>query len=159
MFCLCGQTPETQSDLFESQVRPLLVAKCYSCHGAQEQKGGIRLDSAAAFRQGGDFGPIVSADAPDRSRLVMAIRRTGDVKMPPEEPLSTSEVELLIRWVRAGAVWPNYDELPDKGTKQSRTQQTEVSLTASFSDKEKAFWSFQAVHSPAISMVAPVCRS
>ena len=34
---------------FESEVRPLIAAKCQKCHGPRQQKGGLRLDSRAAL--------------------------------------------------------------------------------------------------------------
>ena len=37
---------------FEQKVRPLLVEKCYSCHGSKKQKGGLRLDSLEAALKG-----------------------------------------------------------------------------------------------------------
>ncbi|MEX2026097.1 MAG: c-type cytochrome domain-containing protein, partial [Pirellulaceae bacterium] len=39
-------TPE-QEQFFESQVRPLLAAKCLECHGDKKQESGLRLDSRA----------------------------------------------------------------------------------------------------------------
>src|SRR3954454_3439693 len=35
-------------EFFERKVRPILVERCQKCHGASKQKGGLRLDSAAA---------------------------------------------------------------------------------------------------------------
>jgi len=46
--------PARASDDFEKHVRPLLVEKCQSCHGAEKQKGGLRLDSRAALLKGGE---------------------------------------------------------------------------------------------------------
>src|SRR5262245_42313029 len=52
---------------FETSVRPLLVEKCFDCHGRQRQRGGLRLDSEANLLQGGDNGPVVTAGKPDES--------------------------------------------------------------------------------------------
>jgi len=37
---------------FQRQVRPILAANCFACHGpdAKERKAGLRLDSADALR-------------------------------------------------------------------------------------------------------------
>src|SRR5690606_41145933 len=29
---------------FETEIRPLLAAECFDCHGAEKSKGGLRLD-------------------------------------------------------------------------------------------------------------------
>src|SRR5437879_1136107 len=71
-------------EFFEKHVRPVLVEKCLSCHGPKQQRGSLRLDSRAAVLAGGDTGPAVVAGQPDRSLLVKAVKRTGDVKMPPK---------------------------------------------------------------------------
>ena len=37
---------------FEEKVRPLLAEHCFSCHGPDKQKGGLKLDSKAAMIKG-----------------------------------------------------------------------------------------------------------
>jgi len=41
------------SHVFESKIRALLAAKCFSCHGDQDQRGGLRLDNREAALKGG----------------------------------------------------------------------------------------------------------
>ena len=41
---------------FEKEIRPLLIQKCSRCHGAEKQKGGLRIDSREALRRGGQSG-------------------------------------------------------------------------------------------------------
>jgi len=40
-------------------VKPILAARCYACHGALKQKGGLRLDTVALMKKGGDTGPAI----------------------------------------------------------------------------------------------------
>src|ERR1043165_4521597 len=89
-----GFSPE-QLDFFEKQVRPLLAASCLSCHGPQKQEGNLRLDTREAVLKGGDSGPAAVAGNIKESRLVEAIRREGDLKMPPASPLRPSDVAVL----------------------------------------------------------------
>src|SRR5579872_3328743 len=72
---------------FEKKVRPVLAEKCWSCHGPAKQRAGLRLDSRAALLKGGDGGPVVVAGRPEKSPLIHAVRRDGDVKMPPKDKL------------------------------------------------------------------------
>lgn len=93
-------------EFFENRVRPVLVARCHECHGAKKQESGLRLDSREAILRGGDSGPVVVPREAAASRLVEAIRYDGDLKMPPDEPLSPAEIEALTAWVQAGVEWP-----------------------------------------------------
>ena len=73
---------------------------------AEEAAGGIALDSRAAALAGGDSGPAVVPGKPDESLLIEAVRRQGDVKMPPDKPLTDPQIAALTRWVELGAPWP-----------------------------------------------------
>ena len=48
------------TELFERQVRPVLVGTCLRCHGPEKQNGGLRVDSRDALLKGGDSGPATS---------------------------------------------------------------------------------------------------
>ena len=68
--------------------------------------GGLRLDSREALLRGGDNGPVVHAGEPERSRLIEAIHRTGELKMPPKSALEPAAVAALTAWVKMGVPWP-----------------------------------------------------
>src|SRR5687768_8880070 len=51
-------TPE-QREFFETKIRPVLANNCYSCHGKDVQMAGLRVDSLAAMKKGGDSGPAI----------------------------------------------------------------------------------------------------
>jgi len=93
--------------LFEQRVRPVFANRCQGCHGGLVAEGGLRLDSGPAVTKGGDGGPVIVAGDPAASRLVAAIRRTGDLAMPPDEPLPPDEAAAIEAWVAAGAHWPS----------------------------------------------------
>jgi hypothetical protein len=100
-----GVAPE-QADFFERRVRPILAEKCFACHGPEKQRSSLRLDSREALLRGGDRGKVIVPGDADNSPLVQAVRRTGDLKMPPKELLSPQAVEDLVAWVRMGVPWP-----------------------------------------------------
>ena len=91
---------------FENQVRPLLVRHCFGCHGRAKQESGLRLDSRTALIKGGHGGAVVVPGQIEQSRLLHLVRRTGRVKMPPEQPLSAQQVAVLQEWIAQGAVFP-----------------------------------------------------
>ena len=97
-------------EFFEKRVRPMLHEQCEKCHGAEKQKGGLRVDSRVALLKGGDSGPAIVAGNADGSLLLKAVRHLDpDLKMPPpkEGPkLSDAVIGDLAAWVKAGAVFP-----------------------------------------------------
>jgi hypothetical protein len=101
------QSEWEQVEFFERSVRPLLLEKCASCHSQSVGKvmGGLNLDSRTSLLEGGESGPTVDLEHPSDSLLLEAVRRES-FEMPPDQPLSRSEIEILERWVMSGAVWP-----------------------------------------------------
>ena len=45
-----------EAEVYADLVQPLLQAKCYSCHGSNKQKGGLRMDDTLNLMEGGDDG-------------------------------------------------------------------------------------------------------
>jgi len=104
-----AETPEKIA-YFEAKVRPLLLAKCIECHGDQKQKGGLRLDNRAAWFKGGELGPAIVPGKPDESLLIKAVRyQDKDLQMPPKKALLPAEIEILVEWIRQGAIDPRKD--------------------------------------------------
>ena len=139
-----GQSP-TSAEFFEKKVRPVLVAHCLECHGADPKKvkGGLRLTSRAEMLKGGDTGPAVVAGQPTKSRLIQAVRYTSDdLKMPPKGRLKGSEVADLEAWVKAGAVWP-----------ETAAAATKPRAGELFTEEQKHFWAFQPVTDPPVPAV------
>ena len=134
--------------LFENKIRPLLADTCYKCHGAKKQESGLRLDSLATMMQGGDRGPAIVPGAPEKSLLINAVARHGEVKMPPDSTLKADDVALLSTWVKRGAPWPSDSHSASQGNSHSPAIRS-GGPTA----EERRFWSFQPITSPAIPKV------
>ncbi len=94
-----------QRKAFETQIRPLLAARCFKCHSDEKQSGNLRLDSKAAMLAGGDTAPRSSQDSPRKSLIVEAINY-GSLEMPPSGKLPPEEIALLTEWVARGAWCP-----------------------------------------------------
>jgi mono/diheme cytochrome c family protein len=97
-----GPDPATK-EFYATRVSDILQKNCLGCHD-ETAKGGLRLDSYAAMRKGGDDGVVIVPGDPDASMLIQAIRRNGDLKMPPKHPLEAADIADLEAWVKAGAV-------------------------------------------------------
>ena len=97
---------------YERDVKPILKARCYGCHGALKQESGLRLDSGGLIREGGEGGPAAVAGNVGESPLVERIAETDEsLRMPPEgKPLTAAQIELITAWIAAGAVSPEYEQ-------------------------------------------------
>ncbi|MGA1392222.1 MAG: PSD1 and planctomycete cytochrome C domain-containing protein [Phycisphaerales bacterium] len=95
------------------QVRALLASKCFACHGPDEatRQSGLRLDTIEGQRSdlGDGFVSIVPGDAGASEVLARVLEEDLELRMPPPEAhprgLSADEIDLLRRWIEAGAPW------------------------------------------------------
>ena len=97
---------------YAADIKPLLAKHCTSCHGAEKQKSGLRLDSAAAATKGGDNGPAIEPGKSAESLLIQAVTGAeGVAAMPPKgQPrMSPDEITLLKSWIDQGAKAPVED--------------------------------------------------
>jgi hypothetical protein len=93
-------------------IKPILAERCYSCHGALQQKGGLRLDTVAQMREAG----VLEGD----SELLKRVIGGPKVKrMPPPEEgeaLEKEHIEHLKQWIKDGAKGPP-EEKPEPDPK------------------------------------------
>ena len=129
---------EDPSEFFEKRVRPLLLEHCTECHGADKQKGSLRLDHKAGWERGGDSGPALAPGNLDGSLLWRAVGyEDRDLKMPPKKRLPESALADLKAWITSGAHDPR-DAPPEAGGGKSGPK------------ADGSFWSFQLpkLHAP-----------
>ena len=131
---------------FELQIRPLLAARCYECHGGTRQKGGLRLDSPALILAGGESGPALVPGKPAESLLIQAVRYQG-YEMPPTGQLPAAEIQLLVDWVQSGAAMP-----ADAGG-------VARPLQAGFTDEDRRWWAIQPLANPVVPEISGVHSS
>ena len=100
---------ENALQFFESNIRPVLSDKCYSCHSASAKKlkAELYLDSREGMLKGGESGAAVAPGHPEQSRLMEAVEyKNVDLQMPPKDKLSDAQIADLAAWVKMGAPWP-----------------------------------------------------
>ncbi|HEY7115751.1 MAG TPA: PSD1 and planctomycete cytochrome C domain-containing protein [Tepidisphaeraceae bacterium] len=127
---------------FLEDIRPLLSARCYQCHGPEKQKSNYRLDLKPYALKGGDVGvvPIVPGDSAHSPLIQYVSRIHPEISMPPKgDPLTREEVAMLRAWIDQGARWPaDADKI----------------RVADRSD----WWSLKPIVRPSIPIVAPEDR-
>ncbi len=96
-------------------VKPLLAEHCYKCHGGQQKKSELRLDTAALALKGGENGPALKPGKSADSLIIQTTRGTHDsiAKMPYKKPaLTEAQIALIAQWIDDGAKAPA-DEKPE----------------------------------------------
>lgn len=94
---------------FNRDIRPIFAAKCYACHGPDEDKreADLRLDLRAEAVKS-----AIHPGKPEASELWKRITHTDpdDVMPPPSSPKQLTQVErdLIRRWIAAGAEYQNH---------------------------------------------------
>ena len=86
---------------FTRDVAPLLQSRCSGCHGAQQQMGGLRLDSREAALVGGYSGPAIRPGNSVESTLIQMVSSFDPKRfMPLSGPrLTSSAVATLSAWI------------------------------------------------------------
>lgn len=90
-----------------NQVHEVFRESCEHCHNADRAKGGLLMESYETLLAGGEHGSPIVAGQSASSRLVQMLEGTIKPRMPyKEDPLPASQVELIRRWIDAGAPGP-----------------------------------------------------
>ncbi|MCE9531855.1 MAG: DUF1549 domain-containing protein [Planctomycetes bacterium] len=132
-----------QIAFFEKSIRPVLLKECYSCHSANAEKlkGGLRVDTSAGLRQGGDTGPALVPGNASRSLIMKALKHHDEnLKMPPKMKLADDVVADFEKWIAMGAADPR------EGS--AKVAKNEIDI-----EKGRQFWAFQPVKKPAAPTV------
>src|SRR5437899_1346399 len=121
---------------FEKDIRPILKAHCFECHGEGEKlKGGLDLRLRRLMLQGGDEGAVIVPGKPGQS-LLFKLVHSGE--MPKrDKKLTREQVALIKQWIAAGA-------------KTARPEPAELGKGGAITEEDRAFWSFQPIPQPAI---------
>lgn len=118
LLCLLGASTAVAAEPeplnFSRDIRPILSAKCFACHGpdAQERAADFRIDTMeGALSDLGGYAGIVPGE-PDESEVVLRITNDDpDMLMPPvdhKNPLTSEEIQLLSRWIAEGAPYAGH---------------------------------------------------
>ena len=121
---------------YEKDVRPILKAHCFQCHGESEEvEGGLDLRLNRFIQSGGDSGP---ATIPGKSQESLLFQRIINGEMPPtDNSLSDQEIDTIDQWIQQGAIHLN-DEPESLENSQYFTQE------------ERSFWAFQPIVKPSL---------
>lgn len=122
--------------VFEKDVRPILKAQCFHCHGEDgEKKGELDVRLARLLQKGGKSGPSVVAGKPEQSHILEMLK-SG--KMPKEgTKLPDEDIAIIERWIREGA-------------RTARPEPEDPDKAPLFTSEESSWWSLQPIQRPEI---------
>lgn len=93
--------------VFQDLVRPILEAKCMSCHNARKSKGELNMETEASLLKGGKNGVLWDSTAAQFGRMMQRVHLPIAEKehMPPQgkPQLMESEIRILYLWIKSGA--------------------------------------------------------
>jgi hypothetical protein len=124
---------------FERNVRPILKAHCFHCHGENAKpKARLDLRLVRTMKQGGVSGAAVVPGEREESLLWIKV---DEGEMPPvDKKLSAREKEVLAAWI-------------DRGAPTARPEPASADALAGPTEEEKSFWSFQPIRCPEVPRV------
>ncbi len=100
---------------FKRDVQPIFQARCTRCHGAEQQRSQLRLDSRTGALRGGMSGAVVLPGDSRGSALFQRITGVLQPSMPFEgSPLPAEEIARIQTWIDAGAPGAVDAEPPDQ---------------------------------------------
>ena len=143
LFLAPASTSADAKRTFEADVRPILKAHCFHCHGEEgKTEGNLDVRLVRLLVAGGDSGAALAAGKAGDSYL---IERLESGEMPPgEKKVSAEELRIIREWI-------------DQGALTARPEPANADQLA-FTEEERAFWSFQPVVAPPIPQVKAADR-
>jgi len=96
---------------FGRQIRPILAANCFACHGPDEEQreADLRLDTQeGAFIDLGGYQAIVPGKPDDSELYKRLVSKDDEERMPPPDAkkhVTAEQITLIRRWIEQGAKW------------------------------------------------------
>lgn len=118
-------TDINQAAVYKDIVQYTLDKKCVQCHGADKQKGKLRLDDSTWVLTGGKNGAIVNQQDPEQSEMLRRIllELNDEKHMPPKgkDQLTEFEQAIFKWWIVSGGSFNKHvaDMQPDEKTKSA----------------------------------------
>ncbi|MEZ5400648.1 MAG: PSD1 and planctomycete cytochrome C domain-containing protein [Bryobacteraceae bacterium] len=148
------------SSLFAQELPDQAVAvlqrNCLACHGAGFKASNLDLSTRDSILAGGERGAAMVPNYPEKSRLYVFATHEQNPAMPPGKKLASADLDVLRRWILAGAPWPTAAQAHnDADAKAAMRAMEERPITA----EERNFWAFRKprrVNPPALGEANPV---
>ncbi len=92
-------------------VAPILASNCLGCHAGKARMGGLDLETFEGMQKGGGHGEAFVPGKSGESRLyLMLVGKTAPAMPLSGKPLAAGEIEIIRKWIDAGAKPPKAGE-------------------------------------------------
>jgi mono/diheme cytochrome c family protein len=90
---------------FSRDVAPIIADACLGCHGAENPRANLRLDTFAGWKRGGRSGPLLVVGNADNSLIMRALRATDPERRMPKggDALPDERLKTIADWINGGA--------------------------------------------------------
>ena len=137
----CASEPRgvnADAPTFETHVRPILKAYCFTCHGEQgKTEGSLDLRLRRLAIAGGDSGPAI---VPGKAAESLLLDRVRSGEMPPgkdAKKLTPEQIATIERWIAAGAT-------------TARSEPETIDAGFLITQDDRRHWSFQPIRRPEV---------
>ncbi|MGA3017216.1 MAG: c-type cytochrome domain-containing protein, partial [Bryobacteraceae bacterium] len=101
---------------FTKDVAPIFATNCAGCHAGNVTMGTLNLDTFAGIQKGGHSGQVIVPGKSGESLLYLRITGAVTPAMPLNgKTLAAGEIEIIRKWIDAGAKPPAEGEVVAKG--------------------------------------------
>ena len=135
------RTQDLSQDL-SRQAYAVLKNNCLACHGAAKMSG-LDLRTSATARAGGEHGPAIVPFEAEESRLYKAITHQEKPTMPPGKKITDAEIEILRRWIEAGAPFDGFERVASNTPERRSAAESATIPERPITAEERGFWAFQ----------------
>jgi len=89
---------------FDTQIHPLLAARCATCHSQEKRSGGLSLATYRDTLDGGRSGATIRPSSSATSLIMKRITGENQPRMPlGGDPFTPAQTALIARWIDEGA--------------------------------------------------------
>ncbi len=98
---------EVDKSIYTAMIKPILEAKCVSCHSLTKTKGGLQLIDSLTIMKGGEHGAVIKPFSAIESKMYnyALLPLKDEMHMPPDGKvqLTADEILILRHWIQGGA--------------------------------------------------------
>ena len=140
-----GSSAQSDEMNLARQAVSILQNHCLQCHG-QDRMSDLDLRTRESMLKGGTRGTAIKPGDGLSSLLYRFVSGEASPRMPLGEKLEAGKIDILKRWIDAGALWP-------EGLSAENPPARNKTAPRRFTDEQRNYWAFRQIVSPSIPSV------